>query len=269
MTTKAEAVVDIVSVDALKESVVLGVAETMVVQPTISKKSPIGDGHKPRLARRSPERPVNPPRPEISIDRITRQKLSDVLGNARSVVAIRSDDPLVTQAVADVVGRVTEIVESRREALSQQNIDVLVDAYLKSEPTAQVRHELELDNARERARFIENYAWYTSKEVAQFAGHEASNASATANRWKKAGRIFGLPWKDGDLYPAFQFADGQPRPIIRSLLEIFSSRRTPWQIAFWLTSSNSWLDGAAPVDRLSDEGAVLAAAENEVGAVFG
>jgi len=47
------------------------------------------------------------------------------------------------------------------------------------------------------------------------------------------------------------------------------SRRTPWQIAFWLTSTNSWLDGVAPVDWLGEEDAVVAAAENEVGAVIG
>ncbi|MBI2376463.1 MAG: hypothetical protein HYV07_20880 [Deltaproteobacteria bacterium] len=197
------------------------------------------------------------------------REIRETLGGARSVVAIRSDDPLITQAVVDIVNRVTEIVASRREAISQQNIDALVDAYLKSEPMAPVRHSLELDNARERARFVEEHDCLSSKDVARLAGHGAANASATATRWKKAGRIFSLPWKDGDLYPAFEFADGQPRPLFRRLLAILGGKRTPWQIAFWLTSTNSWLDGAAPLERLDDENAVVAAAENETGVVFG
>jgi len=188
---------------------------------------------------------------------------------AGSYVAIRSSDPMVTRAVADIVSRVTEIIAARREALSQQTIDLLVDAYLGSESTAPVRHALELDNARERARFVAEQPCFTSREVARIAGHEAANASATATRWKRAGRIIGLPWKDGDLYPAFQFAEGQPRPVIQQLIGIFGSQRSPWQIAFWLTSTNSWLDGAIPAERLDDEAAVLAAAEREIGAVIG
>lgn len=204
------------------------------------------------------------------IRRLTRELVRKELGDADNVVAIRSKDPLVTRTVADVVERVAEIVEFRREALTQANIDTLVDAYLKSEPTIPARHEIELDNARERVRFLETYACYTSKEVAKLAGHEAANASATTTRWKKAGKIFGLPFKDGELYPAFQFVDGQPRFIIELLLGIFDGERTPWQIAFWIVSSNSWLDGEAPADLLAkDPDAVFAAAAEEAGVVLG
>jgi hypothetical protein len=44
---------------------------------------------------------------------------------------------------------------------------------------------------------------------------------------------------------------------------------TAWQTAFWLTASNSWLGGAAPLDRLDDEAAVVAAAERESEALGG
>ncbi len=183
--------------------------------------------------------------------------------------AFAADDPLVEEAVAAVLERVPEIVHARREKLSQEHIDLLVDAYLASAPTASARHSIELDNARERARFREEFPCYTSRELAELAGHGAGNVSATATRWKKARRIIGLPWKDGDLYPAFQFSEGRPRPVIARLIAALPGRMTPWQTAFWLTSSNSWLGGAAPVDRLGDEPALLAAAARESEALGG
>lgn len=181
----------------------------------------------------------------------------------------RSKEPLVEAAVAAVIERVPEIVHARQEALSQETIDLLVDAYLKSAPTAPARHQIEMDNARERARFVEEFPCYTSREVAELAGHEAANASATATRWKKARRIVGLPWKGSDLYPAFQFREGRPRPIVGRLIETLPERLSPWQIVFWLTSSNSWLGGATPLDRLDDEAALIAAATRESEALGG
>lgn len=178
-------------------------------------------------------------------------------------------DPVVEAAVAAVIERVPEILHARQEALSQDNIDLLVDAYLKSAPTARARHEIEMDNARERARFVEEFPCYTSRELAELAGHEAANASATATRWKKARRIVGLPWKGSDLYPAFQFREGRPRPIVGKLIEALPERMSPWQVAFWLTSSNSWLGGAIPLDRFDDEAALLAAAGRESEALGG
>jgi hypothetical protein len=178
-------------------------------------------------------------------------------------------DPLVEAAISAVVERVPEIVRARQEKLSQENIDLLVDAYLKSAPTAPARHQIEMDNARERARFVEEFPCYSSREVAELAGHEAANASATATRWKKARRIVGLPWKGSDLYPAFQFREGRPRPIIGRLLETLPERMSPWQIAFWLTSSNGWLGGATPLERLDDEADLIEAAAHESEALGG
>jgi len=184
-------------------------------------------------------------------------------------VAVPGHDPVINAAVAAVLERVPEVVHARQEALSQANIDLLVDAYLKSAPASAARYEIEMDNARERARFVEEFPCYTSREVAELAGHGAANVSATATRWKKARRIVGLPWKGSDLYPAFQFREGRPRPIIGRLIEKLPRQMSAWQIAFWLTSSNGWLGGATPLERLDDEAALLAAAERESEALGG
>jgi hypothetical protein len=39
---------------------------------------------------------------------------------------------------------------------------------------------------------------------------------------------------------------------------------TPWQVAFWFVSSNPWLDGGIPADRL-DEAASLVEAARRLG----
>lgn len=69
------------------------------------------------------------------------------------------------------------------------------------------------------------------------------------------------------VYPAFQFSEDKPRALVAHVLSIFAGHRTPWQAAFWFISANSWLDGAAPRDRLNDELAIVSAAIHEVTAV--
>jgi hypothetical protein len=71
------------------------------------------------------------------------------------------------------------------------------------------------------------------------------------------------------VYPEFQFDHNRNRvwPLVARVLSIFEGQRTPWQAAFWFISANSWLDGAAPRDRLADERDVLSAAIHEVNAL--
>src|SRR6202030_2792111 len=134
-----------------------------------------------------------------------------------------------------------------------KNIDTLVGLYLPDDPVAEARRAIETDNARQRARFLSEVACLTSKEIAQNAGHQAANASVTASRWKQQGRIFSVPSRGSELYPAFQLREGQPHPTVAKILRELPEQMTSWQIAFWFTSSNSWLRGAAPADHLDDE----------------
>ena len=64
-----------------------------------------------------------------------------------------------------------------------------------------------------------------------------------------------------DLFPAFQFADGKPLPIIKKILEALPEDMSPWQTAFWFKSSNGWLGGKTPQECLKNESKVIDAAE--------
>ena len=197
-----------------------------------------------------------------------RAALGEVLGDRSRLIAVDQQDPLIDRTVNDLMARVPPIVHARRDRLSEDNIQVLVDTYLRCEPTQHARHAIEHDNARERARFVEEVACYTSRDLAALAGHQAGNSSATAARWKKAGKIFALPWRGSDLFPAFQFADGAPRPVIAQVLAALPDM-SPWQTGFWFTSSNGWLGGSVPADRLDHEDAVVLAARREAEALAG
>ena len=63
--------------------------------------------------------------------------------------------------------------------------------------------------------------------------------------WKQAGRVFSVVHDGVELFPDYQFINGdgqlQPRPAIRLILEALGSADDPWFIAAWFRGSNSWL----------------------------
>jgi hypothetical protein len=148
-----------------------------------------------------------------------------------------------------------------RAAKQADRIDRLVEAIIEEVPVSAVDEALEVDNAALRARYLETVPTYTAAELHAQAGSAAANRSALAFGWKKEGRVFVIPYKGMDRFPAFQFVDGRPRAAIRRVLNALPEAMTPWQIAFWFASGNGWLDDAAPQDRLDDVAAVVAAAE--------
>jgi hypothetical protein len=78
-----------------------------------------------------------------------------------------------------------------------------------------------------------------------------------------------VPSRGSELYPAFQFREGQPHPAVAKILRELPKQMSPWQIAFWFVSSNGWLRGATPADRLDDEEAVVKAAHRESEPIVG
>ena len=149
----------------------------------------------------------------------------------------------------------------------EQLLDVVADAH---DPMAEVHAAIAADNTAVRQRFMREVETLTSAQVATLAGHEAKNRHQTAARWKKDRRVFAVPYQGQDRFPSFQFdADGKPRPVVRDVLAVLPETRSPWQVAFWFVSSNSWLGGPAPHERLDDPAALLEAARHESDGVGG
>ena len=192
----------------------------------------------------------------------------ELVGSAR-VFIVRDGNPALAEVLASMMEHLPTIVASRRQALSERNIEALVDVFLGADPLAAAMPAIESDNAVAQANFLARWPVLTADIVAAQAKHASANRSATASRWKKARRIFGVRVSGRETYPAFQFQEGRPRPVIGKILEALPEEMTGWQSALWFSGPNSWLDGQIPLERLADEPAVVAAAKHERDAWIG
>ena len=169
--------------------------------------------------------------------------------------------------IRDVMQRFVDLLPNAQEnALkreSEQRLEALIPLFLVKDPIANTRRKLELENAKLRAEFVVRHPCFTAADLSDFAGHGAKNRSVTASRWKAQGRIFSVPFQGAELYPAFQFADGEPKIALARALKALPGTMTAWQRAFWFTTPNGWLGGTAPADVLNNTAAVVAAAEQE------
>ena len=104
-----------------------------------------------------------------------------------------------------------------------------------------------------REHFISQYKGLSASQVADEAGNTAKNRSAIASRWTSEKKIFGVRFQNQTLYPEFQFKDGEPIPAIADILKEMPRSFTGWDLAFFFTSPNSYLDGKLPVDLLKSK----------------
>ncbi|MDE0033763.1 MAG: hypothetical protein OXU75_11585 [Deltaproteobacteria bacterium] len=145
----------------------------------------------------------------------------------------------------------------RSEERTQTLLAAMSDLHRPSNPEA----DLEMDNALLRKQYLERHRTLTSEQIRQASGLKTRNPSEPASRWKRQGKIFGVPVGRADRYPAFQFNEGRPRPEIGRVLAALPASMSPWQIAFWFASGNGWIaNDAAPQDALDDMAGMLAAA---------
>ncbi|MFN3314162.1 MAG: hypothetical protein ACK46Q_11940 [Hyphomonas sp.] len=153
-----------------------------------------------------------------------------------------------------------EAAPDARRAISEDWINRMTALLVQGE-RAPVDLDIDQDNARMRADYLKTVPAYTAAQVREFqTGDLPVNPSDPAARWKRESRIFAIPEGRLDLFPAFQFADGAPRPEIRAILKALPEDMTDWQRAFWFASVNGWLDGRSPQDSLDNVAAVVSAA---------
>lgn len=111
--------------------------------------------------------------------------------------------------------------------------------------TLQVRR-----NAVAREAGLAEFGAFTSAELASARGSRAKNPHTTTSRWLGDGLVFAVDTPAGRLFPAFQFVQGTPRPVIAKVLAALAGQLRGWEILLWFSGSSGYLDGARPVDRL-------------------
>lgn len=163
--------------------------------------------------------------------------------------------------VEKAIHQVAAFAETYAAARQEKNIERLIDIIAEDVPRSGVDLELELDNAELRAAYLEETPLLSAQDVRAQSGLKSANKSEPASRWKREKKAFAVRHRGVDLYPAFQFEDGAPKPVMRKILEAMPDDMSQWQIAFWFESGNGWLDGAEPQSCLNDVEAVIYAAE--------
>lgn len=126
-------------------------------------------------------------------------------------------------------------------------------------------------NAEARTQLLQEFGALTGDQIGE-EHSQAQNRHALAARWRKEGRVFGVPYRGQTLYPAFQFdaVSGEVKPSIRDVLvHLPRDRMSEWESALWWTAANGWLGGRRPVDVLDDEPEAVAAAAAQLGAPRG
>jgi hypothetical protein len=119
-------------------------------------------------------------------------------------------------------------------------------------------------NALARGSALQEFGALTSAQLAAMRGANTTNPHATTGRWLTADRAFAIETPAGRLFPAFQFAQGEPRPVIRRVLAALDHQLRGWELLAWFTGTNGHLAGARPVDRLDDApDEVIAAAAHQ------
>ena len=107
--------------------------------------------------------------------------------------------------------------------------------------------------------------WVTADQIGRLRDPAAKNPHGTANRWRVEGKVFALT-KGGVLYyPRYAFDEVlDPQPIVGEVMAVLAGF-SPYRLAAWFESTNSYLAGARPRERLAhDAQAVLAAARSHV-----
>jgi len=119
-------------------------------------------------------------------------------------------------------------------------------------------------NAMARADALREFGALSSADLAGLRGSRTANPHTTTSRWLSGGRVFAVDGPSGRLFPGFQFADGEPRPVVARILEAMGGTLRGWELLAWFTGSCGFLGGARPVDRLDDApGDVVAAAAHQ------
>ncbi|EOI7396472.1 integrase [Yersinia enterocolitica] len=102
------------------------------------------------------------------------------------------------------------------------------------------------------ARILADSVWLTARELSEKASFKNTNPSAGPNRWKSAGRIFALQLNGKDKYPEYALDKGfRPIPVVKQVISLLGEKKTPWGLAIWFGSENSWLGGKKPKDVLA------------------
>jgi len=126
------------------------------------------------------------------------------------------------------------------------------DAFDLFEGFAEERAENSNKQETLRQFILHDAEWLAADQLSRRAGFENKNRSAGPANWKSRNKIFAIPLKGKNYYPAYCLDEAaQPLPVVKEILAIFAGAKSGWSLAFWFGTGNSWLGGVKPKDALT------------------
>lgn len=120
-------------------------------------------------------------------------------------------------------------------------------------------------NASAREQALDELGTLSAIQLAHLRGSTTSNPHVTTGRWLGSRAVFAIDTPEGRRFPAFQFIDGRPKPLIARVLRALGDHLQGWEVLGWFTGSNGYLDGARPIDLVDDDPDAVAFAAEQVG----
>lgn len=109
--------------------------------------------------------------------------------------------------------------------------------------------EVDRDTIQWRESFLRSYPYLTSAQISAQSSR-AKNKAAIASRWVGEKKIFAVRNRGQQLFPRFQFQDGLPLPVIAKVIKIFPEHASGWDLAYFFTTTNPYIEGRKPIDLL-------------------
>lgn len=113
-----------------------------------------------------------------------------------------------------------------------------------------------LTNAELKRLVLEKAPLVTTKQLAEIWEITSIAANAKISEWQTTGRMMVLKHerlKYVPLYCLDPLNNYEPLPVISTIISQLEGKMGPWQMVFWLESSNGYFEGIAPKEHLLDQ----------------
>lgn len=145
----------------------------------------------------------------------------------------------------------------------RQKIDKLVELLVQEPIMSDLETDYIFDNAKLRLQYLLGTIFVKTTDSKNEKYKSNVYPFSQLLSWEAKKKIFGI-WVGQDRYfPAFQFEQQKPNPILEQILNLLPKDMHGWHIAFWFSSDNGWLGWDAPQNCLSQVESILKAAKQE------
>lgn len=119
--------------------------------------------------------------------------------------------------------------------------------------------------AKGKARILDTGDFLTAEQLAIRLPSQSTISQSTLQDWEDEHRIFSIEQDGQVLYPSYAFSsNGELLVGLKDVLMVLGNTKSGWGFALWFGSSNSYLGGTLPRDKLSSNPEyVLSAAVDE------